>query len=157
MENVSFLPVSPSDLSLWHARCQDKLWRSNKHLRGMQPLLSCPQSSAVSEPGYQLLPMQSSMKNQRSSPASPCFFTSTRQALYLALLALHLAFISLSFSIVSFTLDGLAVAGAAVVAAGAAAGAVVWAEAVWSVPATSSMAARQIPVRSIGKFPWVSR
>src|SRR5260370_36859807 len=98
--------------------------------------------------------MQSSMKNQRSSPASPCFFTSTRQALYLALLALHLAFISFSFSIVSFILDGLAVAGAVVVAAGAAAGAVVWAEAVWSVPATSSMAARQIPVRSIGKFPW---
>src|SRR5882757_2105385 len=98
--------------------------------------------------------MQSTMKNQRSSPAKPRRFTSTRQALYLALLALHFAFISLSFSIVSFILDGLTVAGAAVVAAGAAAGAVVWAEAVWSVPATSSMTARQVPVRSIGKFPW---
>jgi hypothetical protein len=38
-----------------------------------------------------------------------------------------------------------------VVAAGAAAGAVeVWAEAVLSWPATSSAAARQIPVRSMG-------
>jgi hypothetical protein len=51
---------------------------------------------------------------------------------------------------VSFILEGFA-AGAVVVAAGA--GAVVWAEAVCSVPATSTMAARQIAVRSIEKFP----
>jgi hypothetical protein len=59
-----------------------------------------------------------------------------------------LAFISLSRSAVNFIRDGLVAAGATVVAAGA--DVVVWAEAVSSAPATSSTAARQTVVRSIG-------
>jgi hypothetical protein len=57
---------------------------------------------------------------------------------------------SFSFAIVSFIREGFAVAGAVVLAAGA--GAAVWAEAVCSVPATSSTAARQVPVRNMGNF-----
>src|SRR5581483_7001086 len=84
--------------------------------------------------------MQSAMKNQRSSPARPLAFTSARQALSLGLLALHLAFMSFSFCAVSFIFDGLASVGAAVD----------WAEAVCRLPATSSAAARQTVMRSIG-------
>src|SRR5262249_36869728 len=49
--------------------------------------------------------MQSSMKNQRSSPIRPFLRTSARQALSFGLLAFHLARISLSFSRVSFLED----------------------------------------------------
>ena len=83
--------------------------------------------------------MQSWMKNQRSSPVRPCFFTSVRQALSLGLLAAQVAFISFSFCIVSFILPGLAS-----VVAGVAAGAgAVWAEAMWKLQARSSTAARR--------------
>ena len=73
--------------------------------------------------------MQSSIKNQRSSPISPLAFTCARHAFSLGLLEDHLAFISFSFSIVSFVFDGLAVveAGGGELEAGAV---VVWAVAV---------------------------
>src|SRR4030088_1969008 len=103
-------------------------------------------NSRLAQARPQVLPMQSSMKNQRSSPASPFDFTSLRQTASLPLFALHLAFISFSLSAVNFIFEGFA-AGVGVVA-----GAAVWADAVWSEPTTSSMAARQTLVRSIG-FP----
>src|SRR5713226_5015891 len=75
----------------------------------------------------------------------PFDFTSLRHSLSLPLFALHLAFMSFSLSAVSFIFEGFAAAGA-----GVAAGAVVWAVAVCRLPATSSMAARQTLVRSMG-------
>jgi len=73
--------------------------------------------------------MQSSIKNQRSSPIRPFLRISARQALSFGLLAFHLARISSSFCVVSFfesvvVVDGVcAVAGIGKAMAGIAANA----------------------------------
>src|SRR3954453_10192912 len=64
--------------------------------------------------------MHSEMKNQRSSPLRPFFFTSARQALSFGRLAFHLARISLIFSRVSVSLDFFGSGAAVCASAGAA-------------------------------------
>ena len=104
------LGCQPCHSSLWHARCQEKIQRSNKHLRGMQLRCHAPCFNADPEAKFSGLVHAVFDVEPAVVAGQALRFTSARQALSLGLLALHLAFMSFSFSIVSFILDGLAVA-----------------------------------------------